>query len=59
MDGDAEVVAQALDPELSLAGRTIEWLTGLTAPMRLSRERVEGLVRRTEELKGEIEAKAA
>ena len=44
---------------LSLPGQTLEWLNNLLEPIRAARERVEGLVRRAEELKGELETKAA
>ncbi len=47
------------DPGLSLPGQTLEWLGGLVEPIRAARERLEGLVRRAEELEGELAAKAA
>jgi GTPase Era involved in 16S rRNA processing len=47
------------DPGLSLPGQTLEWLGELVEPIRAARERLEGLVRRAEELEGELEAKAA
>jgi hypothetical protein len=52
-------VSDTLDPGLSLPGQTIEWLGKLIEPVRAARERMEDLVRRAEELKGELEAKAA
>ena len=48
-----------LDPTLSLPGRVLEWLGGLMEPARAARERLEGLVKRAEELEGELETKAA
>ena len=52
-------VADTLDPGLSLPGQTLEWLSGLTGPIRAARERLEGLVKKAEELEGELESKAA
>jgi GTPase Era involved in 16S rRNA processing len=51
--------SDSLDPGLSLPGQTLEWLNHLLDPIRATRERVDGLVRRAEELKGELETKAA
>jgi hypothetical protein len=51
--------SDSLDPGLSLPGQTLEWLQNLLDPIRVAQERVEGLVRRAEELKGELESKAA
>lgn len=51
--------SDSTDPGLSLPGQTLEWLNNLLEPIRAARERVEGLVRRAEELKGELETKAA
>jgi GTPase Era involved in 16S rRNA processing len=51
--------ADTLDPGLSLPGQTLEWLGALTQPVRAARERLEGLVKRAEELEGELESKAA
>jgi hypothetical protein len=51
--------SDTLDPGLSLPGQTMEWLTGLLEPIRAARERLDGLVRRAEELEGELEIKAA
>jgi hypothetical protein len=51
--------ADTLDPGLSLPGQTLEWLGSLTGPIRAARERLEGLVRKAEELEGELESKAA
>jgi hypothetical protein len=51
--------SDSLDPGLSLPGQTLEWLNHLLDPIRAARERVEALVRRAEELKGELETKAA
>jgi hypothetical protein len=51
--------SDTLDPGLSLPGQTLEWLTGLLEPIRAARERLDGLVRRAEELEGELETKAA
>jgi hypothetical protein len=43
------------DPTLSLAGRTLEWLDGLTAPIRAARERAEGLASKVQELQATVE----
>jgi hypothetical protein len=51
--------SDSLDPGLSLPGQTLEWLGGLTGPIRAARERLEGLVKKAEELEGELESKAA
>ncbi|HEY7117955.1 MAG TPA: GTPase domain-containing protein [Tepidisphaeraceae bacterium] len=51
--------ADSLDPTLSLPGQALEWLQGLQDPVREARERVEGLVKRAEELEGELESRAA
>jgi hypothetical protein len=51
--------SDSLDPGLSLPGQTLDWLGGMLDPIRAARERMEGLVRRAEELKGELERKAA
>ena len=51
--------SDSTDPGLSLPGQTLEWLNNLLEPIRAARERVESLVRRAEELKGELETKAA
>jgi hypothetical protein len=51
--------SDSTDPGLSLPGQTLEWLTNLLEPIRAARERVEGLVKRAEELRGELESKAA
>jgi hypothetical protein len=51
--------SDALDPGLSLPGQMMDWLGTLTEPIRAARERLEGLVRRAEELEGELKSKAA
>ena len=51
--------SDTLDPGLSLPGVTVEWLTGLLDPIRAARERLESLVKRAEQLEGELESKAA
>jgi GTPase Era involved in 16S rRNA processing len=51
--------SDTLDPGLSLPGQMMDWLGTLTEPIRAARERLEGLVRRAEELEGELKSKAA
>jgi hypothetical protein len=41
----------SLDPTLSLAGQTLDWLDGLVEPIRSARQRMEELVARSEELR--------
>ena len=38
------------EPTLSLAGQAMEWMGALTEPLRAARQRLESLVRRTEEI---------
>jgi hypothetical protein len=47
------------DPTVSLTGQVLEWLAGLLAPIRREREKVNGLIRRARELRGEPESPIA
>ncbi len=46
------------DPELNLAVRTMEWVETLTQPIRLAREKIDRLIERSEELRGDMEKAA-
>jgi hypothetical protein len=52
-------ITDSLDPGLSMPGQTLEWLTRQTEPVRTAREKVEDLVKRAEDLKDQLEKKAA
>jgi hypothetical protein len=47
------------DPTLSLPQQTLEWLDHLRLPIRQSKDRLESLVNRAEELKSQLESRAA
>ena len=50
--------AEACDPVLDLAGQVIEWLDGLTAPIRQARDRMESAAQRAESLRRSVDRAA-
>jgi hypothetical protein len=51
--------ADAADPSLNLASAALEWLDQMLDPIRRARERAEGLVKRTDELRASLTRAAA